>query len=154
MSQQPISPLYDPFLDTPTPRGGEPALLCFPNVASPTCAVYHYDLHSGGLVPWAWSVSILYHHFFSYSLDRPVNDMGERVMPSDLSYHRRSRHFRGPCCLCAAENPMLAHYTEAAIFCSPFGVWVAACARSRCLYWGKFLVFYVCITADAHLSQP
>jgi hypothetical protein len=90
--------------------------------------------------------------YFSYSLDRPVNDLGERVTPSDLPYHRRSRRFVGPCCLCAAEYPMLVRYTEAAIFCSPFGVWVAACAKSRCLYWGT-LSRYLCIFNRSHTCQ-
>jgi hypothetical protein len=85
-------------------------------------------------------------HQFSSSLtlltsDRPVNDVGERVTPSNLATHRLSHHFLGPCCICPAIFDDVTTFTEAAFVmmlsgrCT--GQYVAQCARGQCKYFGE-----------------
>jgi hypothetical protein len=77
--------------------------------------------------------------FFFY--DRPINEDGERVPPSDLSAFRVLYEFRGPCCLCAFRYLDLTAYTETAILlCTEgqfVGEYIATCANDRCGYFGK-----------------
>jgi hypothetical protein len=76
------------------------------------------------------------------SYPRPVNEVGERVAPSDLLEYRKTHEFLGPSCLCASLRSDMSSYTEAAIFLEPIGPsagqYVAACATGQCRYWGKF----------------
>jgi hypothetical protein len=71
--------------------------------------------------------------------DRPVNDAGERVTPSDLEAHRLSHRFLGPCCICAASEEQLI-FTESAIVLvlsgRRAGQYVARCAQGKCGYYG------------------
>lgn len=73
--------------------------------------------------------------------DRPVNDAGERVAPSDLGDHRSSHRFLGPCCMCPAVIEEQTGFTEAAIVMTVSGrragQYVARCAKGRCRYFGE-----------------
>lgn len=73
---------------------------------------------------------------------RPVNNDGERVVPSDLVAYRKSHQFRGPYCLCATvEDSDFNNHQEAAMVMLTrgpnAGEHVACCALSRCGYLGK-----------------
>lgn len=77
-------------------------------------------------------------------MNRPENERGERVTPSDLLEYRHLHDFLGPCCLCASlqdGSPETA-YTEASIFRESIGrfagEYIAACAQvdSGCGYMG------------------
>jgi hypothetical protein len=72
-------------------------------------------------------------------LQRPVTETGERVTPSDLSAHRISHCFVGPCCLCA-RNTAMSQYVESDIRMATdgpfFGEYVASCATNECGYLG------------------
>ena len=76
-------------------------------------------------------------------MNRPVNEDGERVTPSNLLAYRLSHDFLGPCCLCASLSFDVSAYTEASIFLATSGMsrgkYVAACATGQCRYWGKYL---------------
>ncbi|KAG1848814.1 hypothetical protein C8R48DRAFT_677193 [Suillus tomentosus] len=70
----------------------------------------------------------------------PVNDHGERVVPSDLASHRKSHRFRGPRCLCGFidDDENASYHREAAIVVLTrgphVGEYVACCASSKCGY--------------------
>ena len=73
---------------------------------------------------------------------RPINEEGERVVPSELHNHRRTHDFRLPSCIC----PVLRHqddYVEAdVILCTRgkfFGEYIAVCGKQACGYLGKWL---------------
>lgn len=78
-------------------------------------------------------------------LSRPVNDTGERVTPSELSDHRVTHNFLGPCCLCAvptSEGVTAQQFVEALIQMSTSpghyqGEFVARCAQNRCGFLGE-----------------
>jgi hypothetical protein len=73
-------------------------------------------------------------------------DTGERIAPSDLEDHRRTHHFKAPCCLCATS--MDQGYVESKIglvLVAPGapstqvnGEYVAQCAKNTCGYFGMF----------------
>ncbi|OAX32109.1 hypothetical protein K503DRAFT_787415 [Rhizopogon vinicolor AM-OR11-026] len=72
----------------------------------------------------------------------PVNDDGERVVPSDLVAYRKSHQFRGPYCLCAiTEDRDFNNHREAAMVMLTRGLnageHVACCALSRCGYFAS-----------------
>jgi len=73
--------------------------------------------------------------------DRPVNDVGERVTPSNLAAHRLSHCFLGPCCICPAIFEDVTAFTEAAFAMMLsgryIGEYVAKCARGQCKYFGE-----------------
>ena len=117
----------------------------FPDVR----AVFQYNRFSNDLKPWFWYGYCLH---LVLSIDahennfaqRPVDDAGERVTPSDLLEYRNSHDFRGPSCMCASLDLDTAAYTESAIFvatCGPStGKYVAACATGQCRYWGTSIL--------------
>jgi hypothetical protein len=69
--------------------------------------------------------------------NRPINDNGDRVTPSDLESHRLSHEVLAPCCLCPLR-PEEGPFVEAAIFTPVrgrfLGEYVAACAKNKCGY--------------------
>lgn len=74
---------------------------------------------------------------------RPVNDVGERVTPSNLTDHRISHRFLGPCCICPAIIEGRTEFTEASfamlISGRRAGQYVARCASGECKYIGELL---------------
>ena len=72
---------------------------------------------------------------------RPVNDVGQRVTPSDLTDHRMSHRFLGPCCICPAIIEGRTEFSEAAfvmLMSGPrVGQYVARCASGECKYVGE-----------------
>jgi hypothetical protein len=93
-------------------------------------------------------------------MDRPVNEGGERVTPSNLLDYRRSHELQGPCCLCASLSPDESAYTEASIFLAKSGPsaggYVAACATGQCRYWGNYkfplMIVYISLTGPPTLT--
>jgi len=75
------------------------------------------------------------------SFNRPTNDLGERVPPSDFGEHRRLHRICGPGCLCPLKE-QTGTFTEAAIYVPTqgryAGQYVAACARGTCGYFGEY----------------
>jgi hypothetical protein len=73
--------------------------------------------------------------------NRPTNEQGERVTPSDLGAHRLSHAMRGPCCLCPLNQRRANDFQEAAMYLVRrgrfMGEYVAACANSECGYLGE-----------------
>ncbi|KAG2099569.1 uncharacterized protein F5147DRAFT_582567, partial [Suillus discolor] len=72
----------------------------------------------------------------------PVNDDGERVVPSDLVVHRRSHQFQGPWYLCAlgGDNDPSDHREAVIIMLTRgahVGEYVACCTSSKCGYIGR-----------------
>ena len=78
-----------------------------------------------------------------YPADRPVNDQGQRVTPSDLAVHRLSHQFLGPRCLCMLGNyPDSTHKEVVMVLLTqgPYGgEYVACCTMQRCGYFGELL---------------
>ena len=95
---------------------------------------------------WSWCVeSSLWGRklWAKHPADRPINDQGQCVTPSDLAAHRLSHQFLGPCCLCMLENYPHSTHKEAAMVLltrGPYGgEYVACCAMQRCGYFGELL---------------
>jgi hypothetical protein len=76
-------------------------------------------------------------------LNRPTNEHGERVSPSDLRFHRLSHAMLGPCCLCPLLKNSGEDFVESAIYMVGHGLYageyVASCANGECGYFGKCL---------------
>jgi hypothetical protein len=80
---------------------------------------------------------------------RPVDrETGRRITPSDLEAHRRTHHFRSPCCLCAhldgksyieSKIGIVQLPVQLARASSLSGEYTAECASGRCGYLGEFL---------------
>jgi hypothetical protein len=105
--------------------------------------ILQFDVPAGrGLSVWRWYVlsfkSLPASALTENHRDRPVNDAGERVTPSDLAAHRLSHRFLGPCCLCAVSDQPT--FTESAIVMvlsgHRAGQYVARCAQALCGYYG------------------
>jgi hypothetical protein len=104
--------------------------------------ILHYDHVSNGLRPWLWYVKFQEQEVeesadkLASDSNRPVQS-GVRVPPSDLTEHRATHWFKGPCCLCAYGSVT---YTECAIDQAIggkySGEYVAFCALERCGYIG------------------
>ena len=77
-------------------------------------------------------------------MNRPVNDQGRRITPSDLAAHRLSHQFLGPRCLCMLANyPHGGHKETATVVLTrgPYvGEYVARCATGRCGYFGELYI--------------
>ena len=108
--------------------------------------ILQFDVAAGrGLSIWRWyDLELLaFVTLTSHNRDRPVNDVGERVTPSDLDNHRLSHRFLGPCCICPAINNEHVAFTETAITVVLFGrragQYVARCATGGCGYLGESL---------------
>lgn len=75
--------------------------------------------------------------------DRPVNDQGQCVTPSDLAAHHLSHQFLGPHCLCMLEDyPHGTHKEVVMVLLTRGqygGEYVACCAARRCGYFGELL---------------
>ena len=75
--------------------------------------------------------------------DRPVNDQGQRVTPSDLAAHRLSHQFLGPRCLCMLKDYPHGTHKEAVMVLLTrgqyAGEYVACCTARRCRYFGELL---------------
>ncbi|KAJ3505634.1 hypothetical protein NMY22_g17511 [Coprinellus aureogranulatus] len=103
----------------------------------------HYNAETGELVEYVWPGEP------NPEAKNPWDPTLKRVAPSDLEGHRRTHHFRGPCCLCALLDGE--EYTESQIsivevlskdedrnrHCVINGEFVAQCARQRCGYLRK-----------------
>lgn len=84
---------------------------------------------------------------FIFSIARPVNDAGRRVTPSELSDHRVTHDFLGPCCLCAVptdEEGGVNRFVETLMYMSTSpgdyqGEYVARCAHGGCGFLGEFI---------------
>ncbi|KAH6885584.1 hypothetical protein BKA70DRAFT_1444977 [Coprinopsis sp. MPI-PUGE-AT-0042] len=97
--------------------------------------ILHWDEAKNDLGAWLW----------------PANpETGERIAPSDLEAHRRTHHFKAPCCLCAIR--LEEAYVEAKIGLVAVasdapkpevnGEYVAQCALDRCGYFVPVERFY------------
>jgi hypothetical protein len=144
-----LNTVTEPSTPTPRARGHRKAQgLRREQSARFLHVVLHYDRAGNDLTPWYWYVNRTIRPSYPYSnantgivLVRPVNEDGERIVPSELLEHRRTHEFRGPSCLCASlDSSDLGDYTEAAIFVATVGPssgqYVAACASGQCRYWG------------------
>ena|SRR5271170_3587759 len=99
------------------------------------------------LMGWSYGNGTCMHYLWSIiyitQLNRPLNARGERIPPSDLSDHRSSHRFLGPCCICPLLRPAVqgCTFVEAAIFMATHGrlagQYLAVCARGRCGYIGE-----------------
>ena len=107
-----------------------------------------YSRPTNSLCPWYWwaitnTVGIQFIDensdlFFSLAhTNRPINERGRRIKPSDLLEYRILHDFQTPSCLCASSPELNADtaHMEAAIFIFS-GEYVAACASGDCRYWG------------------
>ena len=104
--------------------------------------VLELDEAGQSLQVWTWCVeSSGIRLLVERSVDRPVNDHGERVTPFDLAAHRLSHHFLGPRCLCMLTNCHI--HLEAAMVIRRrgqyAGEYVACCVTGRCGYFGEHL---------------
>ena len=105
-------------------------------------AVLELDKAGQSLQVWLWCVVIWYHELsIEQSADRPVNDNGERIAPSDLAAHRLSHQFLGPRCLCMLANCDI-HLETAMVMRRRgqyAGEYVACCVTGKCGYFGEHL---------------
>jgi len=88
--------------------------------------------------------ALIISQYKSHLTNRPLNADGERIPPSELSDHRISHRFLGPCCICPVFMPVVqgrSLFVEAAILMVPAGrlagQYIAACAQDRCGYVGE-----------------
>jgi hypothetical protein len=106
-------------------------------------AVLQFNFSAGrGLTLWKWYYVFWIDRYCPTDrTDRPVNDRGERVTPSDLREHRMSHRFLGPCCICPAITEGRNEFTEAAFVMLTSGPrvghYVARCASGECKYIGE-----------------
>ena len=70
--------------------------------------------------------------------ERPINDEGKLVAPSDFSEYRLTHDFWAPSCLCALADEGKEQYTELAVLLCAIGEfaskYVATCATDHCGY--------------------
>ena len=81
-------------------------------------AILELDGTGQSLQVWPWCVeSSLWGRklWAEYPADRPVNDQGQCVTPSDLAAHHLSHQFLGPHCLCMLGNYPDGTHKEAAM---------------------------------------
>ena len=109
-------------------------------------AILELDGTGQSLQVWPWCVeSSLWGRelWAEYPADRPVNDQGQCVTPSNLAAHRLSHQFLGPRCLCMLGNYPDGTHKEAAMVLltrGPYGgEYVACCTTQRCGYFGELL---------------
>lgn len=74
-------------------------------------------------------------------VNRPINDLGQRVTPEALVSYRASG-FRRPCCLCAVpgRDGTSPGYTESTVVIGVgehSGEFTIACAEGKCAYQGE-----------------
>ncbi|RXW14369.1 hypothetical protein EST38_g11483, partial [Candolleomyces aberdarensis] len=123
--------------------------------------ILHWKADHNDLRMWAWYVDVLADDFKpggSTSLLRPCGEDGSRIPPDELSAHKLTHLFLGPCCFCAFLKGTQS-YTEATILLlesvntnrndperRPFiGEWVAQCTRENsCGYFVVLERFYAC----------